>query len=262
MRAIEWAAILGALAWLPHLFRFARDYFTKANVQIIVQRTPEVGFSTLGSILNLRMAIAVQNRDLVVSGIIIRLRHESGEEKIFAWQGIRQTFGTYNSPETGTVPFEKESEVLAIKLLETDIAERLIRFQDDSFILEKNEYEEKAVKKLLFLRDQESFEQDEFLKCEEMKDLYSFIRRSFSWKEGKYSATIEFIALEEFEFEGNQFEFKLSAIDIEELEKNKELIETAYLHLYAPPSDAEDSLGWRWRYPLMRMITTPDTDSK
>jgi hypothetical protein len=71
----EIAALLGALAWLPYIIRLIKDYFTKAEIRIILPKYPEVGFSTYGNIFNTKIAFATKNKDIVISDIGIKIKH-------------------------------------------------------------------------------------------------------------------------------------------------------------------------------------------
>ena len=115
MKAIDWIAILGALAWAPHLIALIRDWITKSKVRVITQREVEIGFTTYGPIFNLRLAFSVENKDLVISDLRVRLTHESGEERLFEWQGMTQHMGRMTLPDASAMPIEKEQTVLAIK---------------------------------------------------------------------------------------------------------------------------------------------------
>ena len=79
-------AILGALAWVPQLIQYSRDYFSRPKVRLITGVAPEIGFSTFGPIINIRFAFVVERKDFVISGIKIYLKHSSDEEKMFGWQ--------------------------------------------------------------------------------------------------------------------------------------------------------------------------------
>lgn len=116
MTAIDWIAILGALAWTPHLIDMIKKWITKAKIRVITQKSAEIGFSTFGPIINIRLAFSVDHRDIVISDMKIRLKHESGEEKLFEWQGITQQVGKMTAPGAGVMPIEKENSVLAVKL--------------------------------------------------------------------------------------------------------------------------------------------------
>lgn len=129
MSFTDLAAVIGALAWIPPIFVAVRAWITRPEIRVITQPAPEVGFTTLGPILNLRIALTVTHKDIVITGIRLKVTHESGEESVFSWRGIVQRMGTMNYPQVGAVPFEKESNVLAMKVSQKDVEERFIRFQ-------------------------------------------------------------------------------------------------------------------------------------
>ncbi len=255
MKAIDWVAILGALAWAPHVFAVIKRAITKPTVRVITNRTVEIGFTVYGAIFNIRVAFAVENRDIVVSGLKIRLVHESGEEKLFEWQGIRQQVLKMTTPDGSVLPYEKEQSVLAIKLIQKEIEERFIQCQDSVYLNTKYEYESKAVKRLSYLKQQEKYDPLEFIKCQEMTDLYSYIKHSFSWKSGRYIATIEINSPEKFKIIDNQYEFILTPIDIEELDRNKDNIELDYKNTMTEQEQEEiKKVVWNWRNPTLKKL--------
>ena len=252
MKLIDWIAIFGALAWTPHLITLIRNYITKPEVRVIASRTVSLGFTSLGSIFNLHLAFSVKNRDIVISGLKIRLKHNSGEEKLFEWQGIQQQVMKMRTPDGSVLPYEKEQSVLAMKLKEKDIEERFIQFQEQSFQLEKYKLENKLVKNITYQRSQDKFVPGEFMKCQDMLVLFNYIKQSFSWKVGTYEVTIEIESPEKFEICDNKYKFMLTPVDIEELEKNKNLVEHDYKNQIVPQSDDEyETVNWAWRNPTL-----------
>ena len=256
MTIMDWVAVIGALAWTPPLFKYVKDILTIPEVRIIAQPSAEVGFTYLGSIFNLRMALTVKNRDVVLTGIRIVVRHESGETREFMWQAIVQKMGQMNYPQVGAVPFEKESGVLAIKVIQQNIEERFIRFQETTFINSKFALEQAALKKLAYLRQQGDVNYSAFLKGEEMSEVYRYIRQSTVWKQGRYTVSFELSSPEKFNVVNNQYEFHLSPVDIEAFEGNKNFIETAYVYDYIPVTEGEirPPIPWVWRYPNLNSI--------
>jgi len=258
MKIIDFIAILGALAWLPHLIRILNEYFSIPEIRIITQRTAEIGFTTFGPILNIRLAFSIKNKEAVISAIKIKLQHASGEERILSWQGIIQRMGEMKNVEGFSIPFEKEQSVLAIKLSPKEIEERLIRFQEDEYHNNKEIYEAKAAKKLVYLQSKDkTFNVEEYLQTEEMKDLITFITHWFNWKQGEYKIIFEVHSPEKFKIIDNEYKFHLSPLDIEVLEKNKDLIElsfkeelnTIFIKDYKPKN-----LIWNWRNPIIKKI--------
>lgn len=255
MKPFEWVALIGALAWLPHLISLLRAALTKPEVRIITENKVELGFTTLGPILNLRIAFAVKNKDIVISAVRIRVKHDGGEERIFSWHSVTQRMLQMNTPETGPIPFEKEITVLAIKLLPKDIEERTIRFQDSKYHADKEEHEIRVGKRLTYIcRGTGSIEYEEFLKSEEMKDLCSFISHSFGWKSGRFKADFQVDSPESLSLKNSLYEFELTPLDIEHVDKNKQLIEKYYEHQFLPAKEGEEreTLILNWRYPLFK----------
>ena len=210
MKFIDWIAIIGALAWTPHLLRMLKQWLTQSKIRVITNRNAEIGFTTFGPIFNLRLAFAVENRDIVISDLIIRLKHESGEEKVFEWQSITQEVLKMTTPDAGVMPFEKAQSVLAIKLNQKEIEERFIRFREISFIASQQKYESEAIKKIAYLKAEKKYDAKAFLREQEMTELYSFNKHAFGWKEGKYSISIEIQSPQKFQIIDNNREFLLS----------------------------------------------------
>ncbi|WP_394205249.1 hypothetical protein [Shewanella waksmanii] len=254
MQIIDWIAVLGALAWSPHLVSIIKKLLTKPKVRVITQKNAEIGFTTLGPIFNLRVAFSVENKDLVISGMNVIIKHEAGSEHHFEWQGIVQQVGKMTSSATGVMPFEKELSVLAMKLNQKEIEERFIRCQEVSFITSKNQYISKATKKASYLKSEERFDAEGFLREQEMIELYQFNKQAFPWKAGKYTARIELTSPEKFIALDNDLEFLLTPIDIEELKKNCDKIEESYKREIVAKEDNEEELKWIWRAPNLLKI--------
>jgi len=256
MTVTDVIAIVGAGAWLPHVFKFIKDRMTRPEVRIVTQRTAEISYTTFGPILNLRIAFTVRHRDVVISGIRIRLRHESGEEQILSWQGTSQQLVQIQTPEQIPLAFNKELSVLAIKLTTKDVEERLFRFQEDDFLMRKEEHESKAAKKYSYLSQPGPCNLDDFLQSEEMKDVYSFMKHRFNWKQGRYTMAFEVESPEAFTLKDNQYEFSLNLLHVEPLEANKSLIELAYEDVFkaAVSGYQPHKPKWNWVNPIIKKL--------
>lgn len=259
MTFIDLAAFVGALAWAPPIFSSIRTWLTRPAVRIITQPNPEIGYTTLGPILNLRLALTVKHQDIVITGVRIHLKHESGEEVSFSWRGIIQRLGQFNAPQVGTVPFEKEMNVLAMKVAQKDIEERFIRFQSLSFLEHKGELDAIAAKKLAWHKKNDTFNAEEFLRSSEMNDVYGHIKQSFNWKPGGYRLQIKIESPDPFDLTGEQYTFSLSPLQVQDLSSNLAHVEKSYGHEVIPhvPETKEDeakgerAIPWKWVYPEM-----------
>ncbi|HEU4601213.1 MAG TPA: hypothetical protein VFS24_04555 [Steroidobacteraceae bacterium] len=252
MKLIDWIAVLGALAWLPHLIRLGHQFFTRPKLRIITGVAPELGFTTYGPILNMRLAFVVEHKDLVISGMRILLRHESGPSHVFAWQGLTQTLGTLSNPQMGNMPFQKEANVLALKAKVADVDERFVRFQSVEFLSGKQPVEAKASSRIMYLQRQgKEIDVEALLRCDEMTDLYAYIKRAFPWKQGSYSLSFEIDSPQSFSIVGDAYNFSLTQVDVEELEKNTAQVERDYRERFIPRKEGEPALVWVWRYPKL-----------
>lgn len=214
---------------------------------------PELGFSTYGNIFNTKIAFATKNKDIVISEIGIKLKHESGFEKYLSWQGIVQRLAEFIKDNDTTLPMEKSQSVLAIKLNQKDIEERFIRFQDNSFLQNKDEHEIKLLKKLFNLQKGEKL--SEFPTSDEFLNLIEFINHSFMWQSGKYE--IEFIVKspDKFVLKDYKYNYELTPMSVEKLEKNKECIKS-FVELIGKatedPKYKAETIRWNWHNPLIQ----------
>lgn len=256
MSFTDLAAIVGALAWIPPIFVTVREWLTKPEIRVITQPSPEVGFTTLGPILNLRLALTVKHKDIVVTGIRLHVTHESGEQTIFSWRGIIQRMGTFNYPQVGAVPFEKELNVLAMKVLPKDVEERFIRFQSLDYVQHKAGLEGAALKKLAYLRQSEGFDGASFLRSQEMTDLYSYIQQSFSWKPGGYRMRVIIESPDAFSVLDDEYTFSLSPLHVQDLSGNLRFVEQFYANEVLPATSEEkpNNPQWKWVYPDMQRV--------
>lgn len=257
MSLIDLAAIVGALAWIPPIFVAVRAWVTRPEIRVITQPAPEIGFTTFGPILNLRVALTVTHKDIVITGIKLQVTHESGEEAIFSWRGIVQRMGTMNYPQVGAVPFEKESSVLAMKVSQKDVEERFIRFQNLEYLEQKAVLDGASLKKLAYLRKSDPFDGPSFLKSQEMTDLYSFIRQSFSWKPGGYRVKVLLESPDDFTVLDDEYTFTLSPLQVQNLSDNLNHIEQYFAYEVVPVKEGEQraQIVWSWANPDMRKVT-------
>lgn len=257
MSFIDIAAVVGALAWIPPIFVAVRGWLKKARIRVITQPTPEVGYTALGPILNLRVAITVEHKDIVITGVRLLVTHESGDSTTFSWRGIVQRMGTLTYPQVGAVPFEKELNVLAMKVSQKDVEERFIRFQDIRYLARKVELEDASLKRMAYLRSAGSFEASSFLKSQEMTEVYAFIRQAFAWKPGAYRVRVELDSPDSFIVTGDEYCFALSPLQVQRLSANLQYVETFYaneVNPLPPPPEKIEPIPWGWVYPDMQSV--------
>lgn len=168
---------------------------------------------------------------------------------MFEWQGVTHELFQMRDIH-GSIPYKKENSVLAIKLNQKEVEERTIRRQEISFIKEKKPLDDKAAKKMAFETEKKSFDPIQFYERQEMRDIYTFTDQSFSWKAGKYSVLFEIEAQDKFNPVDDKYEFNLTSINIENLEKNKALVKQDYLNSRAGKNhEKHKKITWNWATP-------------
>lgn len=91
MTPTEIAAYIGALAWLPQIWSWIYGKVVKPKLRISCASTAEVGYSTLGPIVNVDVSISTENRDALIEKISLNITHEKGEVRTLTWKSLGET---------------------------------------------------------------------------------------------------------------------------------------------------------------------------
>ena len=254
MKTFDVISILGALSWLPHLVRIIKDLLATSEIRILTPKTIQIGYNPLGPILNTNLAFDTKKQEIVISSLKINVEHESGEKHILSWYGIVQPIAEVRSEEN-SFQTQKVQSVLTIKLNPKEVEEKFFQFQEDEYHDRKAIYEEKVAKHLFYLQEKGNYSLDECLKSDEMMELYSYIKQAFIWKQGSYKISFEIQSNDKFKLKDNHYTFVFSSIDIEELEKNKGLIEYFYeeqIKAIIIKDCKPNNVMWNWRFPILK----------
>lgn len=217
----EIAGFIGAAAWIPHVVSVLRKYFTVPKVLFVPDKDVEVGFTTLGPIFNLKLAVSVDKEDVVLTDFGVKLQHEDGEVRHFTWRGAIERFSEIRD-QSGTTQFvEKDQSPIAMKVKTSELPERFFRFQEDKFHQKVAPVLQEATNYQDFLRSQWPDYQDELMQSEKIHALITSFREGFWWKAGRY--TVSFHAKSpkhRIEIEVKEFAFGLKQQQVEDLRNN------------------------------------------
>ena len=117
------AAIVGAGAWAPHIWRLCQ----RRKVSVIPGGNVELGFTGLGPVVMVTMAFRTQNRDALVDGVRLTMRHDDGQCADFECKMLIETPGeTFSTvgDASGHQLHQRRQFVVAIVLTPTAVAER------------------------------------------------------------------------------------------------------------------------------------------
>jgi hypothetical protein len=249
MKPEEIAAYIGAAAWVPQIIQWLYKAFIKPKLRIIPNSLAEVGFTSFGPIFNIRMAFLVENRDLIIDGLDITIRHESGQTREFRWAGLGETFSEITDAAGNKQIVSKDQTPIAIKIGTESLQDRFVRFQEPAFHAEDAISTKQLVSQFNFLKEKspDNFVED-VLDCKEYFDVTTKRKEWFWWSKGKYSVTIKPRSPQNHKLIGHNFSFNLLDSDIVLVKKNLDVIEADIRNIIiSNKADGQLSLVvWSW----------------
>jgi hypothetical protein len=249
MKPEEIAAYIGAAAWLPQIATWIYRAAIRPKLRIIPNHFAEVGFTTFGPIFNVRMAFLVEQRDLIIDGLDLVVRHEDGETRMFRWAGLAETFSEITDSAGNRQIVSKDQSPIAIKVVVQALLEKFVRFQEPRFHQEDGAITQVLVGHFNYLKQKspETFVA-ETLASKEYSAVVDGRRQWFGWKPGKYHLNLEPKSPQKFKMIGAEFEFELRTTDIEQLRKNLPVVDTELRNVVS--SNLDDSkpepVHWQW----------------
>lgn len=246
-------ACIGAAAWLPHIFRWFYNWFSKPKLRFVPESTTEIGYTTLGPVFNQTFAISTSRKDALVERVSLAIIHDSGERHDFHWQALDEKGFEMTVLSGERAEFRKHQSAIALKISIFGLVEKKIFFRDFAF-QEKalslfNKYSEKELH--LEKTVGEKFK-DEAIKSKEFMDLLDFIKSGFYWREGEYDVYLYALEPSLKKPHVEHYKFKLSKRHAEQLEKNIETTQEDLrnLILYKGfPADKWPRVFWNWVNP-------------
>ena len=253
MTPTEVAAYIGAAAWVPQIGSWLFRAFTRPKVLVVPDKTVQVGYTTYGPIFNLRLALSVARKDIVIDRIEARLRHTDGDEHILTWIGMQEFMSEICDASGNRQRVEKYEGAIALKLSTVSLVEKLIQFQDADFLDEHRRIYDDVQGAIAFRRDQGEGAAEAVRESRVFRSLVEFCRSSFWWKAGKYSVRFVLRSPQRHKLEEHEFFFELQQHDVDALKKNFSANDEALnqlLHVGETGYEAPQ-IEWVWRNPTL-----------
>ena len=245
-------AIIGAAAWLPQIFQWVSNYFKKPRLQVISALTCMLGIDTYGPNIYFTASISSERRDAIITYISTRLRHESGEERLFEWMSVDEVqFNAQSLTSADEAMFVKKMKVLAIKAVQEILSERSIYFRDkplgDQTVSKINH----AKDNLKYLEKPPSKQSNQLMKNKDFKELEQFVTENIFWREGRYEMEMSFDIKGLKRPHEQTFAFALTRQDVETLKINTEVIRQQ-IHELLSGETAEKAIKWQFIWTQVR----------
>lgn len=249
MKPEEIAAYIGAAAWLPQITTWLYRKYVKPSVRLVPNQYAEAGFTSYGPILNLRMAFASENKDIIIDGMELMLCHQDGERKTLRWAGLGETFSEITDAAGNKQIVSRDQSPIAMKVGTETLLEKFVRFQEPRY----HECDRPLIQSLVsyfnYLKQSapNTYVTD-ILASRELFDLLEARRNSFWWKAGRYNVEVKITSSQKFSQSGFVFHFELTPNDILLLQKNSDALETELKNLISSniPNFQAQPLNWNW----------------
>jgi len=244
----DFVAILGALAWIPPIIIWIKNSFLKPKIKILNGNELEIGFNTLGPIMNLQLAFLSDNMKALIERIEIELTHENNDTQKFTWEWLEETLYETNVPNTGSMPTKKNQKAIAINLKKEELTEKKIGFQQNTFKAEHYRLLTNMIEEALNF-EKTGKARSELLSTKNFNDLSDYYKHSFNWKIGRYKILIKVKVANVNEPFKKQLFFKITPLELNNLEGNIDMCKDVIKRIFIEPDD--QSVNWRWVNPVL-----------
>lgn len=248
-------AFVGAAAWLPHIGTWLYKWIKRPTLTIIPHENPEIGYTSLGPIFNLQLALAVDKEDTLVTKLGVILTHASGQTRTFSWHGMSETFSSLRD-ELGVqqATLEKDQVAIALKVSTVGLIEKKFRFHEDKFKDALTPMLKTANEHQRYLREARGDQYaDEFLKSEPYHKLVTSTREMFWWQAGQYRIVFTAESHGKPKLKQRTVHFSLTQPEVDDLRNNTEKVTQEYEESVRSglPQHERKRIDWTWKYPTI-----------
>jgi len=218
-------ALLGALSWIVLISDLVIRLFIKPKITLILGKEIELGFNSLGPIVNNQIAILSENKPSLINNIEVQLKHESNATYKLDWQWFEEKlYEMLSSDNLQNINARKNQKATAIRVNSDEMIEKKIGFQRLDYLNEFHKLRQLLTKKYMIITSNQDAKLEDLKSASEYDDLRQFANNSFLWNVGKYELTYKVYVLGiDKPFEAKQ-SFELTDIDISTLNLNLELV--------------------------------------
>ena len=253
MTPAEIAAYIGAAAWIPQIAFLLYRWLREPVLTIVPERAPELGFTSHGTICNLRLAFIAEHKDLVLDDLALDVVHEDGERRALRWAGAKEDLGeTRDAAGVKQGQLTKEHPLTALRVATAGpMIERFVLFQEPRYRNETDSVVRDLVAHFKHLQRTDPDYVNTVLASRELHSLLEARTQLFWWKPGHYKITFRPAAHTRFSIKQPSYSFELTPGDVEQLRQNlatlrRDLEDTIRTNL---PEFRRELLTWNWVYP-------------
>jgi hypothetical protein len=249
MTPLDWAAVIGAAAWVPQVGGWLARKFTRPVLTVTLNRAPEIGYTSFGPVFNLTCAISAEKKDAIVQRMTLRLDHERGHHIDLSWVILSESFSQFRGSTSQSELTGKSQVAIALKVSTLLLTEKTIGFNDLEFQARAASALTPIAERLAFLRKNQADAANQVLASKDFADVIALWDHTFPWQEGRYDGHLALWSLGSARPAVHRLAFKLRAADIERLKANLTGIRQYQEQLVKEPGKTFD-YPWNWIYPV------------
>ena len=256
MTPAEIAAYIGAAAWLPQIVFLLYRWLNVPVLTIVPELEPELGFTSHGTICNLRLAFIAEHKDLILDDLALDVVHEDGEQRALRWAGAKEDLGeTRDAAGVKQGQLTKEHPLTALRVAPVGpMIERFVLFQEPRYRNETKSLMQNLVDHFDHLKRTSPGYVNEALASKELHALLEARTQLFWWKPGHYKITFRPAAQKSFSIKQPSYSFELKPSDVDRLRQNlatlrRDLEDAIRADL---PEFRREVLTWNWVYPELK----------
>lgn len=249
MTPAEIAAYIGAAAWLPQIAAWIYRYFVQPAVTVVPDKYAEVGFTSFGPIFNVKMAFSADNKDLIIDGFELLIRHSDGDSRTLRWSGLSETFSEITDAAGNRQVVSRDQTPIALKIGTESLIEKFVRFQEPRY----HETDRPVMSNLIahFNYLKRSSPEDYVAQTLSSKELFSVLearQKAFWWKPGRYQMTLKLSSPKKFKLAHSQFDFELTSVDVDRLKQNIATLDSELRNVISSnlPDFKGQPVNWNW----------------
>jgi len=207
-----------------------------------------------GPIVDSTCALLSQNKDAILNGLGITLKHESGATYRFDWVGLSEDLSEVQNVMGRTISIKKTSLPLVLKVLHTGVAQVFVRFHHRQFKVDTKHPFADAVERFNVLIKAERVKTEEHVNDLFSEPEFSRIVRLFDsqfiWVAGRYTAVFDIRSPSKIQYRQHPYDFTLSQDDVDTLRGNldvirQDLLQMMKTRIIPPVQRAEPMYTWR-----------------
>ncbi len=263
MTSTDWIAYIGAAAWMPPIVFILYKLLALPKITFYPDRQVQIGYTTIGPIFNLTLALTVQRKDIILKKIGVKLSHQDGSKHNFGWARISETLSEIRNPldPTPIMSVEKSLPPIIVKISTGNFVQVFIQFQDLHFGSELAKASSGFQKHFHFIREKKTKltkeDIDDAIDCKEFEEIMDFQKSSFRWKKGRYELMFNIQSPNRYKMTKTKFVFNLTQHDADALRTNLDHIRTNYRQTLLTNVEGYkyETIPWVWRNPVCSEAT-------